>query len=441
MVNLLITLRCNHSCSYCFAKEKMHSYSSMDITIKNLDKVLDFLVRSRCSVLQLAGGEPTIHPRFDEILIRTLRRGIYVNLLSNALWSYEKNKFFSKISPTKLGFLLNIDHPDTYRPGEWERVEDNLSALCRRGNATLSFNIFEREPKCEYIFDLVSMYGFKKLRLSFSMPVVFGKVRNIYPPIEDYKALAPFVIDFVKKAEGLGVSVRMDNTVPICMFSKDELGELLLKRVLNSSNFICFPAIDVGPDLSLWRCFGTSGLFNRRLEEFNSLNEVYEYYERVFRPFKVKVYPMDKCYECKYAKEGLCQGGCIGFSIAKCMELSNYPQEIAIEDILDMKPKLPKNMTMRKYEIPRETLVLLLENGDIMEVHPLMKHILDSFDGKRTIREVVEMCMHEIVGVTACWGGIKLPLDAFLTRIASEEVVPIIRKLLAREFIILPEKG
>jgi len=438
MVNLLITMRCNRSCSYCFAKEKIHSYSGLahhrDITLHDLDKALDFLARSGCDSLQLAGGEPTIHPEFDEILIRILRRDMNVNLLSNALWNPEKNELFSKISPVKLGFLLNIDHPDTYRPTEWARIEENLLALEDRGNVTLSFNIFEREPRCEYIFDLASKHGFTNLRLSFSMPVVFDKVKNVYLPIEEYKALTPFVVDFVRKAETLGTEVRMDNTVPICMFSKDELAELLLKGVIEPRrNLTCFPAVDIGPDLSLWRCFGTSGLFNMRLEEFKSLSEVYEYFERMFRPYQFKIFPMKECYECRYARESLCQGGCIGFSIAKCMELGNWPQEFSDEEVLDLRPKLSANVIVRNYDIPKETLIFLLGNRDLIEVPHPMKELLDLFNGRRTVRDAIDIYMQKTITV----GRSADPLDDFLTSIASEELIPSIRRLLDRGFLIL----
>jgi len=49
------------------------------------------------------------------------------------------------------------------------------------------------------------------------------------------------------------------------------------------------------------------------MEDFNSLQEIYDYYERVFKPYQFKVFPMEECHECEYAKKEICQGGCIGF--------------------------------------------------------------------------------------------------------------------------------
>ena len=185
-------MRCNRACNYCFAKEKLHSYQSRnaitEITLENVEKVIAFLSKTHCDAIQLAGGEPTIHSKFTEILKLLLENNLRVNLLTNALWNPELNAFFAKISPVSLGFLLNIDHPKSYSETEQKRLEENLAFLSNRGNITLSFNLFEKKPDYNYIFDLVEKFGFKNLRLSFSMPVKFEGKTNMYLHIENYKA-------------------------------------------------------------------------------------------------------------------------------------------------------------------------------------------------------------------------------------------------------------
>ncbi|MFX0183634.1 MAG: radical SAM protein [Candidatus Hodarchaeota archaeon] len=437
MVNILITMRCNRACNYCFAREKIYSYANkncqLDITIPNLDKVLNFLANNNCNIIQLAGGEPTIHSKFDEILIKTLKQGFHVNILSNSLWTKDNNNLFSSVPPTKINFLLNIDHPDTYSSSNWARIENNLSCLQGIHNVTLSFNIFERTPKADYIFDLVSKYNFTNLRLSFSMPVVFGGSINRSLPIEDYKYLAPFVEDFISEADNLGASVKMDNTVPICMFSKDQLADFLLNGVLDlNNNFTCRPAIDIGPDLLVWRCFGTSGLFNRKLDEFNSLFDIYEYFERVFKPYRFEVLPMDECYECGYAKDEICQGGCHGYSIARCTEKNDCPEMITDEILLNQRVRLSKSISMRKFQIPRETHLLLLENNVIMEIDPSLKSLLELLDGTRTINEVISTLMQEKTVINSN----EDPLDSFLVNTVSQKFIPTLRRLIEMRCLV-----
>jgi radical SAM protein with 4Fe4S-binding SPASM domain len=433
-------MRCNRSCSYCFAKEKINSYPKssgpQDISMENVDKVLDFLEKDNFDTMQLAGGEPTLHPKFDEILMKILNKGIHLNVLSNTLWDPKKNKLFSDISSSNLGFLLNIDHPNTYNSNEWERIVENLLAIRGRKNVSISFNISEKVPKYEYIFEIISNYEFKNLRLSFSMPVVYGEAKNQYLPLSDYKALAPFVMNFYKRAEHMDVGVTMDNTVPLCMFSENEIGKLLLNGVIEAKrNFVCFPAIDIGPDLSVWRCFGTSGLSNRKIEDFRSPTEVYEYYDRISRPYQFNVFELEECYDCEYAKKKMCQGGCNGYSIAKSMELGMYPLETKNEDILELKPTISENVSFKIYNIPKETFVLSHDNGEIMEFRPLMRQLFDLFNGNRSVRDAIKIYMNETKAAIEN----ENPLDIFLKNVAIEEVLPTIRDLLDRGFLVQPK--
>ena len=441
MVNILLTMRCNRACGYCFAKEKIRSYveleRNMDITPENFETVLDFLVKGNCNVVQLAGGEPTLHPRFDEFLISALEKGMYVNLLSNCLWDEKKNELFSRVPPSKLGFLLNIDRPDTYNSNEWQRIRNNLAAHRGRWNTTLSFNIFENPPQCDYIFDLLLEYAFKNVRLSFSVPVVFGDAKNLAPRIEEYPIFSAFILNFVRRATSLGASVKMDNTVPVCMFSKNDLADLILDKVLEPQrNFLCFPPIDIGPDLRVWRCFGTSGVLNRRLEDFRTFAEMYDYYELACKAYQTKIFPMDKCYECKYAANGVCQAGCIGFSIAQCNKIGRSPPQIFEEEFLEMKLRVAQNTRLKEYSIPTSCYVLENEKG-IFEIPKSMKPVLDSFNGVMTVREAVKKLGQEI-HATKRDGG---QLCDFLQNVVSDSVLPIVRRLFNQGFLTEQEHG
>ena len=432
MVNLLITLDCNRDCVYCFAKEKRDSYSRLNndpyMSMENLDRVLTFLEKGYCYSVQLAGGEPTIHPTFKEILDRTLSRGFYVNILSNCLWSEDKNEYFSSISPTRMGFLLNVDHPDTYEASEWAAIQRNLRSVGGRRNTTLSFNIFEEKPRGDYVFELAQDYDVRKIRLSFSMPVVFGDRRNISLPIEGYEALAPYVVGFTEKAKSLGITVRMDNTVPLCMFTKEQLADLLLDEVIDPKrNFVCFPAIDVGPDLSVWRCFGTSGLYNRHLDDFKDLNDLYGYYEAAFKHLQEEVFPMEKCYECEYAG-ARCQGGCIGYSASKCID-EGKPLETVYDDLLSARLVLGDGVSFERYSTPENTLLVSMRE-DFVEMPEGMMGLVELLNGENTLEQAIRIHL----GATGTDHETD-PLDDFLLTAATDEVIPMVRLLLTKSIL------
>jgi organic radical activating enzyme len=430
-------MRCNRACNYCFAKEKLHSYTARDavteISLENVEKVLLFLSKTNCDTIQLAGGEPTIHSKFTEIMLTLLKSNIRVNLLTNALWNPTLNEFFDQISPISLGFLLNIDHPKTYSNPEKQRLEENLAFLSKRGNVTLSFNLFEKQPDYHYIFDLVAKYGFKNLRLSFSMPVKFEGKTNTYLQIEEYKAAAGHIMDFVHKAEQLDATVGMDNAVPICMFTPQELSELMIKEVVSPQrNFICYPAIDIGPDLSVWRCFGTSKLFNKKLDDFSSLAEIYDFYQQASRLYQFKFFPLKECESCEHAKKERCQGGCIGFAEAKCEEQGIsvvVPQD---SELLQLKPTLSSKVSLRTYTLPAGIATLKFHDGSELEIPSAIAELLPLLDGKTTILQALSA---KISGTQ-----IRQPADEFdelLVELSSKDALPIIRRLIEKKALLV----
>ena len=429
-------MRCNRACNYCFAKEKLHSFATKnavtEISLPDVEKVLQFLSKTKCDTIQLAGGEPTIHSKFQEIMLTLLKSNLRVNLLTNVLWNPTLNSFFDQVSPVSLGFLLNIDHPKTYSNPEHQRLEENLAFLSKRGNVTLSFNLFERQPDYNYIFDLVARYGFKNLRLSFSMPVNFEGKKNTYLKIEEYEAASKHVMDFVHRAEQLGATVGMDNAVPICMFTPEQLSELMVKEVVSPQrNFICYPAIDIGPDLSVWRCFGTSKLFNKKLDDFNSLNEIYEYYQNVSRLYQFKFFPLKECESCEHARKERCQGGCIGFAEAKCAELGISVVDPQDRELLQLKPKLSSQVSLRKYTIPTTSTTINFNDGCEMEIPTAIADLVIQLDGKTTIMQALNA---RISGTPQKEVN---DFDELLIEMSSKEAIPIIRRLLEKKALLV----
>ncbi|MBT4104308.1 MAG: radical SAM protein, partial [Nitrospina sp.] len=73
-MNIILNTYCNLKCNYCFADEYMEE------NVKTHDKSMDFeffqnelLPRVKnASLINFMGGEPTLHPHFNDILSQTL---------------------------------------------------------------------------------------------------------------------------------------------------------------------------------------------------------------------------------------------------------------------------------------------------------------------------------------------------------------------------------
>ena len=67
MANIAIINYCDLKCKYCFADD-MIKEKSVTITLDDYRKILDFLSRTPKNHIGIIGGEPTLHPHFDDIL-------------------------------------------------------------------------------------------------------------------------------------------------------------------------------------------------------------------------------------------------------------------------------------------------------------------------------------------------------------------------------------
>jgi MoaA/NifB/PqqE/SkfB family radical SAM enzyme len=433
MPNILLTTRCNLSCEYCFAQERMLQKRSQDMAMQDVEKVIAFLKRSGSPVFRAMGGEPTLHPHFGDILRLALGEDMRVDLLSNATWREEFNALHARISPSRLLFLLNIDHPDRYSPKLWARIECNLAALSGRKGVTLSFNIFEKHPRSDYIFDLAARYDIRSVRMSFSLPVLGA--RNAHLRLEDYRGATPFIMGFVRRAQASGISVKLDNAVPPCIFTHEQAGELLLGAVLDlGRNSRCEPIVDIGPDLTVWCCFCLSKLWNRNLDEFDTLEEIEGYYRQVLSPYQDRIFPMDECAECPYRELWGCQGGCITFSIVNGRGTQSL--EWQAEDESGWDPEavlaLSNGVAIRRYDIPKESYVLCRAASSIeVEADGSFGPLWPLLDGTHSVQDIVSRFLS-----AGDRGRHQSPLGTFVQEVAKEGLQDLLHGLLRQGFLV-----
>ncbi len=435
MANVLLTTRCNLKCPYCFAQEKLSEGQKLSMSMSDVEKVIAFLKSSNHPLFRVMGGEPTLHPEFPGILEMALRNGMRVDVLSNATWPESYNELFRRTSPRRVVFLLNIDLPERYAPHIWQRIERNLAAICDRGSITLSFNIFEKQPRYEYIFELTKKYSIDKIRMSFSLPVVGAD--NACLRLEDYKDLAPFVVEFARRAEAECVQVRMDNAVPLCMFTHEQAGELLLKGVIDlERNMRCSPVIDIGPDLRVWCCFCLSKMWNRHLDEFENLDEVRAYFQKAMGLYQNRLYPLEACNDCRYRDQWHCQGGCLTHTVMKYGELVTeiQPAEQGAGSwkqgtVLALSP----DVLVRRYDMPEESFAVTNQvTGMELEVDASFEPLLRCLNGRYSPREVVDRYVGNSATQDANGNGLQALTQAALRRGA----IDLLRNMLQQELIV-----
>ncbi len=331
MPNLLLTEKCVRACPYCFAKAKMDSSKPDEIlSWENLAYIADLFESSNEKNISLLGGEPTLHPDFVDFVLYLLHREFHVNIFTSGIVENSKldtiGEYLSGSNPDRLSIVCNVNEPKLASEKETEKLHRFLSILGHL--TTLGFNIFELDFKLEFIFQLVSQYGLRKnLRLGLAHPIPLSSNKCL--DVKDLDKMAERLLSYVPLFNEYKIAPGFDCGFPLCIFTDEQLG-ILFKINRNGMNFGCGPALDIGPDMSVWPCFPLSDFHRKSIYDFNTIADIVNFYREIHdkvRNESAGIY--EKCDECQLRERGLCAGGCISRTIS---EFKKEPR-IRLEDV------------------------------------------------------------------------------------------------------------
>ncbi len=111
-----VTDRCNLSCPTCYAMSSPHY--GRHRTLEEIERMLDIIVASEGEpdVVQLSGGEPTIHPQFFEILDMAKRKPIkHLMVNTNGIRIAQDEGFAERLATYMPDFELYLQF-DSFKP-------------------------------------------------------------------------------------------------------------------------------------------------------------------------------------------------------------------------------------------------------------------------------------------------------------------------------------
>jgi MoaA/NifB/PqqE/SkfB family radical SAM enzyme len=111
--------RCNYDCSYCPAS--IHDNSSSHTDIEILKATVDKLMTLGKPVrLSFTGGEPTVHPKFKELIKYCNHVGVsWISVTTNGTLPYE---FYASLDVDQLLFSIHLEY-------DWKRVFNTLESI------------------------------------------------------------------------------------------------------------------------------------------------------------------------------------------------------------------------------------------------------------------------------------------------------------------------
>ena len=153
--------RCNYDCSYC--PSSIHNNSSPHTDIEILKATVDKLVSLGKPIrLSFTGGEPCVHPKFDELIKYAKYKGIsWISVTTNGTRPFE---FYASLPVDQYVFSIHFEY-------DWQRVYDTVSKVADQTTVKLVAQIM-----CHHDYIHQSMTVFARC-LSAHIPATLRRIR------------------------------------------------------------------------------------------------------------------------------------------------------------------------------------------------------------------------------------------------------------------------
>lgn len=333
MPNIMLTYRCNLKCSYCFANEFVNK-ENIDITEENFDKAIAFLTKDNSTRIGLIGGEPTIHPKFKNILdvLINNHKVEQVTVYTNGL---EIDKYTNQLITSKIKLLINCNSPENIGKSNYEKMVKNIDNLIfnhyMKDRVNLGINLYSNDMNYDYIISLLKRYNMHRVRISLTVPDFSNyKCNSILKSFEERKE---FLLFFLKKLTDENILPYYDcNKPPFCIWDEQEKKEVKnivskfgnIDTNLVGNKSFCYPVIDILPDLRAVRCFGMSDFLKVNILDFDNITELASFFLNEIDAFAYHIYKDENCSSCKLRKTRQCTIGCIGFKEKEIKEIKDH---------------------------------------------------------------------------------------------------------------------
>ena len=318
MANIALLNRCNLSCPYCFANGYLEDEKS-DITRAALLRLLDFCALER--EVGIMGGEPLLHKDFDELLkiVNNDLRFQKITVFTNGVFI---DKHLDSLDSPKICVLVNANSRDDMGDMQFNRMDENIGLLLKRTSArvSLGINVYKVGQDFSDFIYLLKKHRIEKIRVSVVIPNMASLREKKQSGIDYFMEMKPTLLNLYRELINLRVSPYYDcNAIPECVYTEEE------KRVLEALPFyseferqiflgkrsVCSPVIDLYPDMTATRCFGCYGMGRVKIEDFDSIFDLKNYFFKEIDSRLVHPYAWDKCRDCYKYKTFGCFGGCL----------------------------------------------------------------------------------------------------------------------------------
>jgi MoaA/NifB/PqqE/SkfB family radical SAM enzyme len=173
-----VTTRCDLNCAHCVLDE---AGDSKDLPLDVFAKILREAKPFGANIASFTGGEPRLHPQFDELIGIAVEYGYTWNLVSNGQDVNSLLKILEKYVDSCRGIFLSFDgvtsdvHDGLRRKrGAFNKLQETVEVLKKAG-CTINTNTCLSRENLDQLDALVSLgkeWGIKKMKFAGYIPNV-----------------------------------------------------------------------------------------------------------------------------------------------------------------------------------------------------------------------------------------------------------------------------
>ncbi len=199
-LELHLTYTCPEACAFCSEDHRMRSFSSFTVTFARAATVLRNHAAHGVRSVHFTGGEPTIHPRFIDLLTLAKKLGLRtsVGTIGTML---AREDFAREAVPVLDDALFSLHGPDpathdalTGREGSWEQVTRAIrTCLARRPDFGAAVNTVVTRSNLEQLPETAALAAFLGARL-----LVVSNTTPEGAALDRYEALVPRLADLAR---------------------------------------------------------------------------------------------------------------------------------------------------------------------------------------------------------------------------------------------------
>lgn len=310
----MLTTRCPNSCEWCFARAKMGEYRARGIEEMSWEDflaVVSYYEQAGLNHMILLGGEPTLHTRFEDILVFLESRNFSSLVVTNGICDKELVDALAQKKIPRTSFSVNTTAYFRYPAETRERVDYFLRSI--NHPVMLAYTLTAKDVEGKSIHPLLDRIGMimkfglvRHIQFQIAVP---GQQNSSFVPFGDCGNAIRLLDSWFKILRKNGISAALDcQCIPKCLIK--DIGEIGFEVRSQCSGFM----IDIGPALEVWPCFPLSGQ-SLPLKRFRNFDEIKTFFSKINA--QDNLYYDESCSECSERARGACDAGCRGFQILR----------------------------------------------------------------------------------------------------------------------------